>query len=306
MKVVKGTRNLPKVLSPAVLTIGNFDGVHLGHQEIFRRVKMQAKGLKGTSAVYTFDPHPAKVIVPGDSPRLIMTTRQKISAIESCGIDICVIEDFTQELAKMSAEDFFDRIVIETISPKKIVVGHDLTFGRHRLGTTELLDKLCKKHGIGLEIVEAQLLGEVLLSSTHIRELIGRGSVDAARKMLGRPFALEGKVVHGRGIGGQIGIHTANITVENELIPHAGVYVTRAMGKRSVTNIGYNPTFGGSTLTVETHILNFDGDIYGKAIEIEFFKRLRAEMVFKRPEALKKQIENDIKTAVDFFNKEGL
>jgi len=292
MKLIRGSKNLDKIPRSAVLTIGNFDGVHLGHQEIFRRVMAQAKKNKGTAVVYTFAPHPAKVVAPDESPLLIMTERQKTATIEACGIDICIVEDFTPAFAKMGADRFFEDVVIGRINPREIIVGHDLTFGCHRIGTTDLMDKLCKKHGIIFETVEAQLLDEVLLSSTHIRDLVSHGKVDVANKMLGRPFTLEGKVVHGRGIGGEIGIHTANLEVANELVPAPGVYVTRTLGKKSATNIGYNPTFGGSKLTIETHILNF----------VEFFKRLRAEMVFKKPEALKKQVEEDIRAVTEYFN----
>ena len=285
-----------------VFTMGNFDGVHLGHQKILKQLVKAAHKIGGSSVVYTFHPHPAKVMAPEVNLKLLQTQRQKMKAIKDCAVDTCIVEPFTPDFAKMSPQEFFDRVILKRIKPKQIIVGHDLTFGWHRQGTVELLEDLCRKHGIGIEIVEPVFLDEMLISSTQIRKFVSEGMVEMAAKMLGRPFTLEGKVIKGRGIGEEINCHTANLEVENEIIPKSGVYITKTLDLASVTNIGYNPTFGGSTLSVETHILNFSKDIYGKKLEICFYKRLRAERIFKNKDLLKGQIEKDIAEAKNFFN----
>lgn len=297
MKVVRESQDIKMPFKAVVLTMGNFDGVHLGHQRIFKEVADRALRVNGTSVVYTYDPHPVKVVAPNAAPSLIQTEAQKLSLIESYGIDICIVEKFTPEFAKLTAKEFFDEVVLERLAPKCIIVGYDFTFGIHRSGTVEMLERLAPKNNIELVVVEAMFLEETLLSSTQVRTYISRGRIEEANAMLGRPCSLVGKVVKGRGIGGKIGFHTANIEIENELIPLTGVYVTKTLGKRSVTNIGYNPTFGGTNLTVETHILDFSGDLCGRQLEVEFYKRLRAEKVFKNVEDLRHQIECDVKEA---------
>ncbi len=303
MIIIRGSSNIGASLKLPVLTMGNFDGVHLGHQRIFKEVVSRAKKIKGTSVVYTYSPHPVKIMAPKVAPKLLQTEGQKLAMIESLGLDVAVIETFTPEFAKLTAKEFFDEIVLKRICPKLIVIGYDFTFGVHRSGTVETLEKMAAKKGVEIVILDAMFLGETLLSSTQVRSYIAEGKMEEANLMLGRPYSLIGTVVKGRGIGGKIGYHTANMAVENELIPMTGVYVTGTFGQMSVTNIGYNPTFGGTTLTVETHIPGFSGDLNGKPMEVLFYKRIRGEKVFKDQDALKKQIDLDVVEARKFYEK---
>lgn len=287
---------------PVVLTIGNFDGVHLGHQAILKRVASVSHRTRGASVVYTFDPHPVMAIAPKACPKLLQTTGQKLSSLKECGVDIVVIELFTRKFARSSAKKFFEEVILKRLRPGHIIVGYDLTFGRHRLGDTKFLEGLCDRSGIGFEVIHPVFLGENLLSSTQVRSLVAKGEMEGAAKMLTRPFALIGSVVKGLGIGKVLGFHTANIAPENELLPPEGAYITKTLGHVSVTNIGCNPTFGGRSLSVETHILNFQKKIYGRKIEIQFYKRLRDEIAFGNPLDLKCQIETDIDAAKRFFH----
>lgn len=301
MKIIHGSENFDASLSSPVLTIGNFDGVHLGHQAIFEQIVKRAKKIGGASVVYTFDPHPAKLVAPDVGLKLLQTTEQKISAISKCGVDVCIIEPFTKEFAHLEPQVFFNNIIFKRINPRRVVVGYDLTFGRHRQGTISLLRELCSRHEIVVDVVSEILLDETIISSTQIRNFIGTGHVDIAMQMLSRPFVVAGEVIHGRGLGNKLGFHTANLKVENEIVPKVGVYITKTLSHRSVTNIGFNPTFGGTEKTFETHILGFSKDIYGKKIDVEFFKRLRDERTFETPEALAKQIDKDIREANKYF-----
>lgn len=297
MLVIKGSENIKKKIKLPVLTIGNFDGVHLGHQEIFKRVIKNAKRSGGTSVVYTFDPHPVKVLAPSATLKLLQTTEQKIAKISEQKIDICIIEPFTREFSKFEPEPFFEKVILKRISPAHIIVGHDLTFGKHRSGTIEMLETFCKKHKIKIDVVEPVFMKETLLSSTQIRNILSEGKIEIANKMLGKPYTITGKVVKGHGFGRELGFHTANLSPDNELIPLKGVYITKTLGNISVTNVGYNPTFGENDLTIETHILNYSDDLYGKNISITFYKRLRDEKRYENHEALKKQIQHDINEA---------
>jgi riboflavin kinase/FMN adenylyltransferase len=302
MRIVQGSRNFRRPKRPVVLTIGNFDGVHLGHQAILKRMAAASNRTGGVSVVYTFEPHPVMAIAPRACPKLLQTTEQKLRALKECGVDIVVIERFTRGFARAPAKKFFEDVVIKRLGPKQIVVGYDLTFGRHRLGNIELLEDWCGASDIGIEVVHPVFLGERLISSTQVRGLAAGGDVGTARNLLGRPYAICGRVVKGLGIGKVFGFHTANLAPDNELLPPEGVYITKTLGHASVTNIGFNPTFGGRSLTVETHILNFHKRIYGKRIEVQFYERLRDEKAFGNPLDLKRQVASDIEAAKRFFH----
>lgn len=294
MKTIKGSIHFKKTKKPVVMTIGNFDGVHIGHQKIFKSVSLSAKKLKGISVVYTFSPHPVRAIAPNACPKMLQTQEQKLETIEKYNIDMCTVEPFTASFSRISPKNFFNKIILKRFSPSKIIVGYDLTFGRHRTGTIELLKKLCVEHDVIFELINAVFFHETLISSTRIRRLISDGDVELADKMLGHPYSISGTVVKGRGIGGVLGFHTANLKTDNELTPSDGVYLTKTLGHLSVTNIGPNPTFHGDETTVETHILNYSGNLVGKKIGVAFYKRLRDEIEFKGPIELRKQIKKDI------------
>ncbi len=260
--------------------------------------------------MYTFDPHPVRVLAPRYCPALLQTTEQRIQSIEALGVDECVIEPFTLSLAEMSAERFFDEILLGRLNARAIFTGYDFTFGRHRLGTTDALMKLGKKYSVAIEMLEAQFAGETLISSTNIRSLIFLGDVSQAASLLGRNYSILGTVVTGRSIGGRLFVRTANISTKNEVVPRDGVYVSRtrlisptALGDGSnntypsITSIGTNPTFPGSGYAIETHIIDFEGDIVGRPVELMFIDRLRDQEAFDSAEALTKQIRADIDEA---------
>lgn len=290
-----------------VVTIGNFDGVHKGHVKLIEKVVTIAKKHKGRSILFTFDPHPVAVLAPELAPPLLQSCPQKIEEIKKLGIDKIIVRPFTKRTALQTADIFFEKIIVKEIGAKEVVVGYDFTFGLHRTGTTEHLQKLGKKFGIKVHVIRAYFHKESLISSTHIRHFIELGRVDAANAMLGRAFSVSGRVVKGRGIGAELGFSTANLRPQKTLIPPTGVYITSTkIGRNgrwleSITNIGYNPSFNGTELVIETHILGFSKKLHGQHIEVRFHKHIRREMTFESMDALRNQIRNDIKEVKRYF-----
>ena len=289
---MKNTKN-------AVFALGIFDGVHCGHQKILRGVSDEAKALQGTPCVYTFNPHPIRILSPETPFSLIQTPDQKKRALEAAGIQICIVEPFPKQLSALSPEDFFHNQIQKQLQPVSIWVGYDFTFGHKRSGTVKTLKELWAEANIRCHIVEPQYVEETLVHSKLIREQVQRGGVEMAKELLSRPFALLGTVIRGQGIGGKkLGVHTANLSVENELLPGIGVYITQTRTSSglypSVTNVGNNPTFEGKGFSIETHILNFDQNLKDQKIEVEFLRWLRPEEKFSSAEALAKVIQNDI------------
>ncbi|HHO46905.1 MAG TPA: bifunctional riboflavin kinase/FAD synthetase [Desulfobacteraceae bacterium] len=286
----------------ACVTIGNFDGVHLGHQQLFREVVSRASRVGGTSVVVTFDPHPLKVLRPG-AIRLISTTEQKIELIEKAGIDVLVIIPFDLEFAATGADEFVEEILIRRIGVRELVVGYDYAFGRGRQGNIEFLRAKGRERGFPVTVVEAFYTEGMLVSSTRIRELVADGRMGEVRKLLGRYYQIRGEVQRGKQRGGRVvGFPTANLRIsEEDLCPRRGVYVTQVIydGRcyGGVSNIGYNPTFGDNRLVAETHIFDFHDDIYGKPIRINLLQHLREERKFSGPEELAAQILKDIGAA---------
>ena len=266
----------------AYVTIGNFDGVHLGHQQLFARVVNQARREGGTSIAVTFDPHPLKVLSP-KGIRLISTTEQKIELIERAGVDELLIIPFNRETAATSAEDFVDQILLKRLGMQALVVGYDYAMGKGRAGGTEFLRQQGEAKGFSVEVVPAFYVQGKLVSSTTIRELVAAGKMRDVRTLLGRYYQIRGEVQHGRKRGGQLlGYPTANLRIlEEDLCPKRGVYVTQVIYDGNcyggVSNIGYNPTFGEQTLVAETHIFGFNDDIYGRPLRINLLRHLRDE-----------------------------
>ena len=297
--------NLAEIREPfpnACVTIGNFDGVHLGHQILFSEVVSRARDLGGTSIVVTFDPHPLKVLRP-ESIRLISTTEQKIELIAKAGIDVLVVIPFDREFAATTAESFVEEILLNTIGVKELVVGYDYAFGRGRQGTIEFLQEKGRERGFPVTVVEAHYENGMLVSSTRIRELVAEGKMDEVRQLLGRYYQIRGEVQRGKQRGGRVvGFPTANLRIsEEDLCPRRGVYVTQVIydGRcyGGVSNIGSNPTFGENRLVAETHIFDFHDDIYGRPIKINLLRHLRGEQKFSGPEELAAQIRRDIEVA---------
>ncbi len=300
MKVFRGAKRRPKI-KDAVLTLGNFDGLHLGHQKIIRKVAARARELGTKSVVYTFEPHPLKVVAPHKSPPLILDAKDKAGLIGSFGIDCLIFARFTKEFAATHPREFVEKVLHKALSVKEVWVGHDFSFGRGRAGTVGYLKELGKELGFKVFVVPAFKKGEHIVSSSRIRTLIKEGGVKGASALLGRDYSIKGRVVRGMDIGKAMGFPTANLAVESELVPANGVYAAYAVikGRRlpAVLNIGTAPTFGGRDRGVEVHILDFDGDIYGKRMEVHFVKRLRDEKAFKSKEALVRQITKDTEKA---------
>ena len=302
MEIYRDLQEIKKPFAKAFVTIGNFDGVHLGHQMLFSEVVGKAYTQHGASVAVTFDPHPLKVLRP-DGIRLISTTEQKINLIAMAGVEHLLILPFTRELAATTARDFVQKILVDTIGVRELVVGYDYAFGKGREGNIDFLKKIGRELGFGVTVVEAHYENGMLVSSTKIRELVTEGRMQDARRLLGRYYQIHGEVQRGRQRGGrELGFPTANLKLsEEDLCPKRGVYVTQVIyGGQvygGVSNIGYNPTFGENKLVAETHIFDFNSDIYGHPIKINLLRYLRGEKKFNRIEELIAQIKLDIVTA---------
>jgi riboflavin kinase/FMN adenylyltransferase len=308
MTIIYDLAEINRSLKNPVLTIGNFDGVHRGHLALFELVKQRARALGGQSVVMTFDPHPIKVVKPGNGPPLITPTREKLALIQKAGIDVLLCIPFDLELAAVTARDFVEDILVNKIGIREIIVGYDYSFGYRRQGNIDLLKQMGEKHGFMVHVVDPIQIDEVLVSSTSIRNFIREGNLEEARKLLGRDYQIYGTVVKGKNRGGRLlGFPTANLELQDELVPKGGVYaVTVGLDGDlyyGVTNIGYNPTFGNGLLSIETHILDFSRDILGKTIEINFIERLRDEKTFDGVQALSDQIALDIQSARESFDR---
>jgi riboflavin kinase/FMN adenylyltransferase len=308
MRVIFNLKEIRKPLTDPVLTIGNFDGVHKGHLALFDKVKERAKAIGGQSVVLTFEPHPLKIMRPANGLQLITHTGQKLELIEKAGIDIIVCVSFDREFAAISARDFVNKILVQKIGIKEIVVGYDYTFGHNREGDMNLLTEMGNELGFVVHLVGPVQIDHTLVSSTSIRRLVQEGRLGEAKVLLGRDFEVQGIVVKGQDRGGRLlGFPTANLNPHGELLPKRGVYAVQLVIDdafyNGVTNVGYNPTFGDTGLTVETHVLNYSGDLLGKTIKVHFIKRLRDEKTFKTFEELSAQIAHDITQAKEVFSE---
>ncbi|MBC8320931.1 MAG: bifunctional riboflavin kinase/FAD synthetase [Bacteroidetes bacterium] len=289
-----------KHVENAVVTIGTFDGVHLGHQAVFNQMKAEAEKINGETVVITFFPHP-RIVLGLDSSNLkfIKTEKKKIQSIEKAGIDHLIIVEFTKEFASMPSEVFIKELIVDKIRPKLLIIGYDHQFGNHREGSFELLIKMSRQYGFVVKQVEAQNIGGSTISSTKIRNLLNQGNIAKANKLLGHEYSITGKVVKGKSIGHNLGFPTANIEVDDEykLIAAVGVYACRVhclhRNYKGMGNIGFRPTIDHGELTIEVNIFDFDKDIYGKEITISFVERMRDEHKFENIEALKEQLAKD-------------
>ena len=305
MRVIRNLQELGAAIGPTVVTIGNFDGVHLAHQALLRRVVevAQPQGLVATAV--TFEPHPIKVLAPDHAPRLLTPLQRKVELIEATGIDLLVVLPFTRELARQSPLEFVRRVVIDPLHAASVHVGPNFRFGYRQSGDTEILEELGSQEGFRVEVLPMLRIRGDRVSSTRIRELLTEGKVHKANRLLGRPFSSRGPIVAGMGVGRKHTVPTLNLAPIEEQLPKVGVYVTHTLlaGTRhdSVTNVGFKPTFGDHRLTVETFLLNFSGQLDETHMEIEFLYRLRDEMKFQNPAILKVQIQEDARRSLKFF-----
>jgi riboflavin kinase/FMN adenylyltransferase len=295
----------------AVVTIGNFDGVHLGHQKIIGTVLGEAAGLGARSMAITFRPHPMKVLRPEQDVRVLTPPEEKARLMKAYGIDSVLFIPFDRAFAGTEADDFINEVLVGKLAVRMVVVGHGYAFGRGKKGTTELLRRRGRKFGFGVRVVRNAARGGNVVSSSLIRSLLGRGRVREAARYLGRPYMIEGTVEKGAGRGARLlDTPTANISTPNELVPKKGVYAVRAaVGARTfdgVASIGTNPTFPGAGQSYEVHLFGFSGDLRGEGLRVYFVDRLRDEARFPDAEALHDQIRADISRAKEILRKSPL
>jgi riboflavin kinase/FMN adenylyltransferase len=296
----------PEIQKPTVLTIGVFDGLHLGHQAIVKTVVERALLIDATPTLLTFDPHPRQVLKPESAPPLLQTFAQKMEGLRLLGMQQVIVMNFTPELAEIAAEEFIEQFMHFALGAREVHLGKGFAFGKGRAGNIELLEAEAERLGFVADEVPEVRIRNHRISSTMVRRLLQAGRVNQARRMLGRAYGVEGIVIEGRKLGRTISFPTANIEVQNRVIPADGVYVTLALiddvWYRSVTNVGKRPTVGLDVESkVETHVIDFDQDLYGKTIRIRFLHRLRGEKKFASLDALKAQIARDRDTTVRYF-----
>jgi len=310
MRLFHGTDNA-EIARPTVLTLGVFDGLHLGHQLIMQTVVERARTAGAVPTVITFEPHPRAVLHPESAPPLLQTFDQKVEALGVLGIEQTIVIRFDQDFAQIRAPDFLREVIAERLHAKEVYLGRGFAFGHDREGNIDLLRTVSQ--GLGFfadEVAEVRLRGR-RVSSSRIRELLQQGRVNFARRMLGRPYGVEGRVVRGANRGATLGFPTANLHPQNRVIPRNGVYVTATLiqgqWRRSVTNIGTRPTFGVDTASsVETFVIDWSGDLYGALVRVRFLHRLRAEKKFISLDDLKSQINRDVARARVYFERKGV
>jgi riboflavin kinase/FMN adenylyltransferase len=310
MRLFHGYENA-EIARPTVLTLGVFDGLHLGHQLIVSRVVERARAVGAVPTVITFDPHPRAVLHPESAPPLLQTLDQKVEAFGLLGVEQTIVIRFTREFAGVRAEEFLRDVVHERLHAREAYLGRGFAFGREREGNIELLRRVSRELGFNAdEVPEVRLHGR-RISSSRIRELLAAGRVNLARRMLGRPYGVEGRVVRGAERGRTIGFPTANLQPRNRVIPRGGVYVTATLiegaWRRSVTNVGVRPTFEKEAEpSIETFVMDWGGDLYGDVVRVRFLYRLRDERRFASVADLKRQIDADAARARKYFERAGV
>jgi len=307
MEIIFGIDHLNRLFVNPVITLGNFDGVHLGHQKIFERLKEEALKIHGEAVVITFEPHPRQVLSPKRYPPLLTPFRKKMMLIENSGIETVLCIEFSSAFAEMSPLEFVRNVLVEKVNAKKIIVGYNYHFGRGKSGDVEILKNICKLFNIGVEVMEALTIEHTIVSSSKIRELIRGGEVEKASKLLGRDYPIIGRVVMGSKRGHTLGFPTANFEISDELYPKTGVYAVEVIWNQQVfnglANVGLNPTFATTQegkkerFSLEVYILNFNQNIYGDELQVNFKARIRDEIRFDSPSDLINQIQKDIRWA---------
>jgi len=310
MHVLDGVNKLGSALTASVVKIGNFDGVHLGHQQLVESVVREARYYNVPAVVYTFNPHPVKVLNPERATYRLFDLRDQQEQFQQQGIDYVIIEEFTKNFSQVSAQDFLDKYIVNLLHPKTLVVGHDFSFGADRSGNIPFLERYCAEKGIRLIIIPPFQKNSEVVSSSRIREKLKNGLVEEANNLLGRTYYLRGHVEKGFQRGRTIGVPTANIHPDVEFIPRKGVYctLTRFGGHMhpSITNIGVNPTFqenGKGPIKIETHLFDFDAQLYGMEVEVFLLHFIRDEMKFSGFEELRTRIHQDIAIAREYFDE---
>lgn len=303
MKIYNSTNEFKAVEKTSVVTIGTFDGVHIGHQEIIKSLVKNAHSTEDKSVILTFYPHPRLILQQGIDLKLITTLQEKISLLEKTELDYLIIEPFTKEFSRLTALDFVRDILVKELKMKKLVIGYDHHFGRNREGNFEQLQEYGKVYGFEVEEIPAQDIQNISVSSTKIRKALEEGNIEKANLYLGYEFMITGRVIHGRGLGTKWNYPTINIQLEEKykLIPKAGVYIVKTilnnMNVFGIMNIGFRPTVGGKHQTIEVHLLDYNADLYGANIQVQLSYRLRDEQKFSSVDKLIAQIKQDEKKA---------
>jgi riboflavin kinase/FMN adenylyltransferase len=307
MEIIKGIENIERSFRNPVVTLGNFDGVHLGHQKIFEKVKAEASKIHGEGLVITFEPHPLKILAPKKFLPLLTPFRKKMMLIEKSGIETVLCVDFSLTFSEISPFEFVKNILVETVKMKKVIIGYNYHFGKGQKGDTQTLRDAGKILNFEVEVMEPLRIGQTIVSSSKIREMIQRGEVEEASRLLGRDYPIIGRVVAGAQRGKNLGFPTANLEISDELYPKAGVYAVEVEWNHQlfsgVANIGLNPTFVFEKIdkegksSIEVHILNFNREIYYEEIQVNFKRRIRDEIRFASPAHLIDRIQKDIQWA---------
>ncbi|MEE8312033.1 MAG: bifunctional riboflavin kinase/FAD synthetase [Candidatus Binatia bacterium] len=298
MRVFRSLERARGAFERPVVTIGNFDGVHRGHQVILDQVREDADHRGVAAVALTFEPHPTSVLRPDKAPKLLMQLGDRLAALAAFGMDAVVVQRFSREFASIEADHFIHRFLAEILDAQKLIVGHDLNFGHGRKGNVELLVEAGGRYGFSVEVIRPVMVGDIAVHSSVVREAVADGNVSLAERLLGRPHKVRGRVVEGAGRGRKIGFATANLRTKTQLVPPEGVYATRALVDAecfgSATSIGHAPTFGGTDTVIESHLFTEWRDLYARNMSLEFIERLRDQKKFDGPEALAAQIKEDV------------
>ncbi len=301
MRLIRDLARLPSELRGGAVAIGNFDGVHLGHARIAKRLIERAREVGGPAVVFTFDPHPVRILRPKEAPPPLTWTDRKAELLGELGVDAMIAYPTDEELLRLSPEEFFDGIVCDRLRAQALIEGPNFNFGHGRAGTIDVLRKLCQKADIELEVVEPVVVDGDYVSSSRVRKLISDGQIELARRMLTQPYRLRGMVRHGAARGAKLGFPTANLDAIDTLLPGPGVYAGAAIASGgkwpAAISVGPNPTFGEQRMKVEVHLIGFSDSLYGQPLEVDFTARLRDIQRFDDVAALKQQMERDVATA---------
>jgi riboflavin kinase/FMN adenylyltransferase len=301
VRLLRSLDNLPADLRRGAVTIGNFDGVHRGHALIVERLLAKASEVGGPAIVFTFDPHPVRILRPEAAPPPLTWTDRKAQLLAELGVTAVISYPTDEALLALSPQEFFALVVRQRLEARAMVEGPNFFFGRGRSGNIDVLRQLCQAAGVSLEIVQPLVVGSEYVSSSRVRSAVQAGDVDLARQLLTRPYRIRGMVTHGAGRGAKIGFPTANVAAVDTLLPGQGVYAGRGTSQRgtwpAAVNIGPNPTFGESALKVEVHLIGFAGSLYGQPLEVDFLARLRSIQPFASVEQLKQQLARDVAAA---------
>ncbi|MGI3016485.1 bifunctional riboflavin kinase/FAD synthetase [Shewanella algae] len=310
MELIRGIHNILPAHRGCVLTIGNFDGVHRGHAEVIANLVKKARHFGLPATLMTFEPQPQELFRGQDAPARLSLLRDKVKQLAELGIDRLVCVNFNQKFAQMPAKEFVEELLVRKLGVKYLVVGDDFCFGRARQGNFELLRSAGEQHGFAVVSTQSFLVGDHRVSSTMVRDALAKGNLEQARRLLGHPYTLSGKVAHGKKLGRTLGFPTANIAMKRKVVPVRGVFAVRLWWDGSeqydgVANVGFRPTVQGQNCQLEVHLFDFEGDLYGRKVEVELVAKIRDEKPFESLEALKKQIMNDADEARALLSNEA-